>query len=65
MFIYRSMQVKQNQEKRTLIVPESLINRAEMLRFKMLQSEGGNSKIPTAQDIIRDLIDGALCAKGV
>lgn len=57
--------MKQNQEKRTLIVPESLINRAEMLRFKMLQSEGGNSKIPTAQDIIRDLIDGALCAKGV
>ncbi len=57
--------MKQNQEKRTLIVPESLINRAEMLRFKMLQSQGGGSKIPTAQDIIRDLIDGALCAKGV
>lgn len=31
--------MKQNQEKRTLIVPESLINRAEMLRFKMLQSQ--------------------------
>ncbi len=57
--------MKQNQEKRTLIVPESLINRAEMLRFKMLQSKGGDSKIPTAQGIIRDLIDGALCAKGV
>lgn len=32
--------MKQNREKRTLIVPESLINRAEMLRFKMLQSQG-------------------------
>jgi hypothetical protein len=54
-----------NKNKRTLLVPESLINRAEVLRFRLISSKGGGARIPSAQSLLRDLIDDALRAKGV
>ncbi|MCX7132711.1 hypothetical protein [Aeromonas sp.] len=54
-----------NKNKRALLVPEALINRAEVLRFRLIGSQGGGARIPSAQSLLRDLIDDALRAKGV